>query len=52
MGKKYIVSIEVQKYPYSVGTDENKDYCLEKFCRYTLRIGKKILKKAKRLGLY
>jgi hypothetical protein len=52
MGKKYIVSIEVQKYPYSVGTDENKDYCSEKFCRYTLRIGKKILKKAKRLGLY
>jgi hypothetical protein len=52
MANKYIVSIEVQKYLYCVRTDETKDYLSEKICFYTIRIRKKIIKKAKRLVVY
>ena len=52
MTNKYIVSIEVQKYPYCGRTDETEDYLLEKICCYTIRIRKKIIKKAKRLVVY
>ena len=47
MSNKYIVSIEVQKYPYCGRTDETEDYLSEKICCYTIKIRKKIIKKAK-----
>jgi hypothetical protein len=38
MPNKYIVSIEVQKYPYCGRTDETEDYLSEKICCYTIKI--------------
>jgi hypothetical protein len=55
MPNKYIVSIvsiEVQKYPYCGRTDETEDYLSEKICCYTIKIRKKIIKKAKWLIVY
>ena len=52
MSSKYIVSIEVQKYPYCGRTDETEDYLSEKICCYTIKIRKKIIKKAKWLIVY
>ena len=52
MANKYILSIEVQKYPYCGRTDETEDYLSEKIWCYTIRIRKKIIKKAKRLVAY
>jgi hypothetical protein len=51
MPNKYIVSIEVQKYSYCGRTDETEYYLSEKICCYTIRICKKIIKKAKRLEI-
>ena len=52
MPNKYIVSIEVQKYPYCGRTDETEDYLSEKICCYTIKIRKKFIKKAKWLIVY
>lgn len=52
MANKYIVSVEVQKYPYCGRTDETEDYLSEKICCSTIRIRQKIIKKAKRLVVY
>ena len=52
MQNKYIVSIEVQKYPYCGRTDDTEDYLSEKICCYTIKIWKKIIKKAKWLIVY
>lgn len=49
MPNKYI---EVQKYPYCGRTDETEDYLSEKICCYTIKIRKKIIKKAKWLIIY
>ena len=48
----YIVSIEVQKYPYCGRPDESEDYLSEKICRYTIKIRKKIVRKGKRVVVY
>ena len=52
MPTKYIVFIEVQKYRYCGRTDETEDYLSEKICCYTIKIRKKIFKKAKWLIVY
>ena len=52
MSKKYLVSIEVQKYPYCGRLDETEDYLSEKICYYTIKIRKKIIKKVKWLIVY
>lgn len=52
MPNKYIISIEVQKYPYCGRTDETEDDLSEKICCYTIKIRKKIIKKAKWLIVY
>ncbi len=52
MANKYIVSIEVQKYPYCGRTDENEDYLSDKICRCTIQIRKKIVRKTKRVFVY
>jgi hypothetical protein len=50
--KKNAVSVEVLKYPYCGKTIESKEFLSEKICSATIRIRKKILKKAKQLGVY
>ena len=50
--KKYKISIEVQKYPYCGRTDETEEYASEKICCYTIKIRKKIIKKAKWFIIY
>ena len=42
---------EIQKYPYNGRTDDTEYYLSEKICCYTIRICKKIIKKAKRLEI-
>ena len=52
--KKYIISVEVFKYPYcgkSSESIESEEFLSEKICCYTIRICKKIIKKAKRLEI-
>ena len=46
MSSKYIVSLEVQKYPYCGRTDETEDSLSEKICCSTIKVRKKIIKKA------
>jgi hypothetical protein len=50
--KKYVLSIEVYKYPYCARRDDTKDYLSDKVCRYTIRIRKKIVRKTKRVFVY
>lgn len=45
--KKYLVSREVLKYPYCVTRIESKEFLSEKICSYTIKVRKKIIKKAK-----
>lgn len=52
MSSKYILSIEVQKYPYCGRTDEIEDYLSDKICCYTIRSRKKLIKKAKWLEYF
>jgi hypothetical protein len=52
MANKYIVSIEVQKYPYCGRTDETEDYLSEKIYCYTIKIRKKIVRRTKRVFVY
>ena len=50
--KKYVLSVEVYKYPYCGRLDDTKDYLSEKVCRCTIRIRKKIVRKTKRVFVY
>ena len=50
--RNYVLSVEMYKYPYCGRPDDNKDYLSEKICRYTIKIRKKIIKKAKWLIVY
>ena len=52
MPNKYVISIKIQKYPYCGRTDETEDDLSEKICCYTIKIRKKIIKKAKWLIVY
>jgi hypothetical protein len=45
--KKYVLSVEVYKYPYCGTLDDTENYLSNKICYYTIRTGKKIIKKAK-----
>ena len=52
---KYIISVEVFKYPYcgkSRKSSESEEFLSEKICCYTIKIRKKIVKKAKRIFVY
>lgn len=50
--KKYVLSVEIYKYPYSGRVDDTKDYLSDKISRYTIRIRKKIVRKTKQVFLY
>jgi hypothetical protein len=45
--KKSVISIEVDKYPYSGISDDTEHYLSNKICRYNLTTIKKIIKKSK-----
>jgi hypothetical protein len=45
--KRYVLSVEVYKYPFYGRLDNTEDYLSDKICCYTIRICKKIIKKAK-----
>jgi len=50
--KKYVLSVEVYKYPYFGTLDDTEDYLSNKICCYTIKTRKKIIKKAKWLIVY
>lgn len=50
--KKYFISREIFKYPYSGKLIESEEFLSEKICCYTIKIRKKIIKKAKWLVVY
>lgn len=50
--KKYVLSVEVYKYPYCGRPDKNEDYLSEKICCCTIKIRKKIVRKTKRVFVY
>lgn len=50
--KKYVLSVEVSKYPYCGRPDKNEDYLSEKICCCTIQIRKKIVRKTKRVFVY
>lgn len=50
--KKYVLSVEVYKYPYCGRPDKNEDYLLDKIRSYTIKIRKKIVRKTKRVFVY
>ena len=53
--KKYIISVEVFKYPYcgkSIESIESEEFLSEKICCYTIKIRKKIVRKTKRVFVY
>lgn len=50
--KKYLLSVEVYKYPYCGKLDETEDYLSDKVCRCTIKIRKKIVLKTKRVFIY
>lgn len=50
--KKYVLSVEVYKYLYCARLDDTEDYLSDKICCYTIKIRKKIIKKAKWLIVY
>jgi len=50
--KKYVLSVEVYKYPYCGRLDDTQDYLSEKICRYAIKIRKKIVRGAKRVLVY
>jgi len=50
--KKYVLSVEVYKYPYCGSLDDTQDYLSDKICCYTIRIRKKIVRKTKRVFVY
>jgi hypothetical protein len=50
--KKYVLSVEVYKYPYCGTLDDTENYLSNKICCYTIRTRKKIIKKAKWVIVY
>jgi len=46
------MSVQVYKYQYCVKRDKNEDYLSEKICSCTIKIWKKIVKKANRVFSY
>ena len=50
--KKYVLSVEVYKYPYCGRLDDTEDYLSDKFCCCTIKICKKIVRKTKRVFVY
>ncbi len=50
--KKYIISVEVFKYPYCAKSIESYEFLSEKICCYTIKIRKKIVRKTKRVFVY
>jgi len=44
--KKYVLSVEVYKYPYCCTLDDTENYLSNKISCYTIRTRKKIIKKA------
>ena len=49
---KYLISVEVFKYPYCGKLIESEYFLSEKICCYTINIRKKIIKKSKWLIVY
>ena len=49
---KYIISVEVLKYPYCGKSIESEEFLSEKICCSTIKVRKKIIKKAKWLIVY
>ena len=49
---KYIISLEVFKYPYCAKSIESQEFLSEKICCYTIKIRKKIVRKTKRVFVY
>jgi hypothetical protein len=50
--KKYVLSIEVYKYPYCGTLDDAEHYLSEKICLCTIKIRKKIVRKTKWVLVY
>ena len=50
--KKYIIAVEVFKYPYCGKSIELGEFLSEKICCYTIKIRKKIVRKTKRVFVY
>ena len=50
--KKYVLSVEVFKYPYYGKSIESEEFLSEKICCYTIKIRKKIVRKTKRVFVY
>lgn len=50
--KKYVLSIEVYKYPYCGTLDDAENYLSEKICLCTIKIRKKLLEKRSGLLVY
>ena len=50
--KKYKISVEVLKYPYCGKSLESEEFLSEKICCCTIKVRKKIIKKAKWLIVY
>ena len=49
---KSIISVEVFKYPYCAKSIESQEFLSEKFCCYTIKIRKKIVRKTKQVFVY
>ena len=49
---KYIISVEVLKYPYCGKSIESEEFLSEKICCSTIKVRKKIIKKVKWLIVY
>ena len=50
--KKYILSIEANKYSYCGRPDKNKNYLLDNICFYTIKSRKNILRKTKTMDSF
>ena len=50
--EKYIVSVEVLKYPYCGKSVESEEFLSERICCYTIRVRKKVIRKVKRFVVY
>ena len=50
--KNYVISVEVLKYPYCGKSIESEEFVSEKICCSSIRVQKKIFKKARWLVVY
>jgi hypothetical protein len=50
--KNYVISVEVLKYPYSGKSIESEEFISEKICCSSIRVRKKVFKKARWLVVY